>query len=91
MDNGDVRIASPGQIVFQAGGGVAVTDQNGQPASLPAGPKGDKVRISGGCGDRRHQMSALREGGMTALFFLPSSREKQASQVSLKRVVLYGV
>ena len=45
MDNGDVRIASPGQIIFQAGtqGGVVVKNPDGSNASLPAGPKGEKV------------------------------------------------
>ena len=43
-EDGDVRIASPGQIIFQAAkGGIVVQSEDGKNAGLPAGPKGDKV------------------------------------------------
>lgn len=43
-EDGNVRIASPGQIIFQAAkGGVLVQDGDGKSVGLPAGPKGDKV------------------------------------------------
>ena len=39
-----MRIASPGQIIFQAAkGGIVVQSEDGKSAGLPAGPKGDKV------------------------------------------------
>lgn len=42
-EDGDVRIASPGQIIFQAAkGGIVVRGEGGENVGLPAGPKGAK-------------------------------------------------
>lgn len=53
-ENGDVRITSPGQIVFQAAEGVMTTDKSGNTVPLPAGPKGDQVRTHAVCVSGRH-------------------------------------
>ena len=43
-EDGDVRISSPGQIIFQAAkGGIVVQGEGGENVGLPAGPKGAKV------------------------------------------------
>ena len=51
-EDGNVRIASPGKIIFQAAkGGVLVQDQSGTDVDL-TGPKGETVSIGRSCVSR---------------------------------------